>query len=119
MVQEMQHVLPPMQRKYSNWRKEGNGGACREGMQHGQKIVLEGQVDRATEKDGEESIGHVFISVIFNSNEANSTSLEYFKVPAIEKHKHSGNADARTGQQSRPIIQAQPFIVSITKFDQN
>jgi len=24
-------TLPPMQRKYSNSRKEGNGGACREG----------------------------------------------------------------------------------------
>jgi hypothetical protein len=45
-------------------------------------------------KDGEEPIGHVPISVIFNSNEANSTSMAYFKVPAIEKHKHSSNADA-------------------------
>jgi hypothetical protein len=31
LVRGMIATLPPMQRKYSNSRKEGNGGACREG----------------------------------------------------------------------------------------
>ncbi|KAF9683164.1 hypothetical protein SADUNF_Sadunf05G0184000 [Salix dunnii] len=39
----------------------------------------------------------------------------FSSTPTSENHDQSSNGNARTGQQRRPIIQAQPFIVSITK----